>query len=184
MEAGKILAAKNLLGIDPKDFDEFDPKHKMAQNAAVMEIRERARQIYQNMTVQQMQQARAQQAVQAKAAELSSMVAEVRSKTPDFDEISNTFFPRWREGLTVKENTAVEETFRSGDTQKIKGVLEKVIADYRAGKAPQVRAETPPVVVGAGNAGTETRGMVDISNFGDMSADEQANWLITHKYAV
>ncbi|MDR1979548.1 MAG: hypothetical protein LBQ42_12510 [Synergistaceae bacterium] len=200
MEMGKVLAAKNYLGIKPEEFDEFDPKHMAAQNSAVVELRERAQQLHQAQQAQQARQAQeaqiarqAQVQAQVRQAEIVNAVAEIKQKTPEFDEIDQKFFPQWKERLPFKEYQAVDAIFRQGSAAQVRDLMNKIIADYKATKAPTdktaatsktatPKTATPPPVMTAGNAGGETQGVTDVSKLGEMSSDEQVDWLIKNKF--
>jgi hypothetical protein len=176
--AGKELAARNYLGIDPKDFDEYDPQHVAAQNHAMMEIRDRARAMHE-------QTARVQQFQQARQAQFAQMCQDFQKQEPDFQEINDRFFPQWREKLTKREYDAVDAIIRSGDMGTIRKLVEKVTADYKASKAaPGVKAPPPPPVMTAGGGAGETSAMVDIGSFGSMSPQEQAEFLVKNKWAT
>jgi hypothetical protein len=179
MEAGKIHAAKNYLGIKPEEFDEYDDRHKAALLMAVNEIRELSQ-------AQEQQIQQAQQAHQARVAGISNIWAEYRQKTPEIDEIGVRFFPAWRRNLTMQQHEAVNFILKEGNETQVRQLFDAVIADYKASKAPKGKqaAVAPPPVIGAGNAGDENAGMADAGSLGDMSPDEQAAWLIKHKFVV
>ena len=170
-EAAKVLAAKNYLGINPEEFDEFDPRHAMARNMAMQEIRDRAQAMYQQQAYQQ-----------RRYAEVGNVYASYLQSVPEFDEIAERFFPLWRENLTVREHNAVNEILASGDPEKLKKLFDRIVTDYQAGKKKQVAAPTPPPVMGTAGAATEERGVVDAVEFGNMTPDEQAEFLIRNKF--
>lgn len=180
-DAAKALAAWNYLGISPDDFDEYDPNHTAARNMAMQEIRERAQVMYREQEAAVQRQAQTQR----KAAEVANLYAEYRQKEPEMDRIGDELFPAWREGLTVREYKAVDEVLASGDVGKIKGLFDRLIADYKKGKgAPRASraVQAPPSVEGAVSAGAEDGGVVDIKDFGSMTPDEQAAFLIENKF--
>jgi hypothetical protein len=187
-EMGKVLAAKNYLGIKPEEFDEFDPKHVSAQNAAIAELRERAQQIAHVQAQQQSRQVQVAQMMRARQAEIINTVTDLRQKTPDFDTIDKDFYPKWRDGLPVKEYRAVEEIVNRGTPAQIRDLMTRVIADYRKSKDPSgatpkaAASVAPPPVISAGNAGDEHQGMVNVADLGSMSADDQVSWLVKNRF--
>lgn len=168
-EAATILAAQNYLGISPEEFDEFDPKHAAARNMAISEIRDRVMQIQQNQVRQQQT-----------TANVASFCAEYRQTVPEFDEVGEKYFPQWREKLTVREYQAVDAILASGDVGKLKGLFDRIVSDYKAEKGAKKAPVTPPpaVMSTSGAAQGDAGKVVDISNFGDMSPDDQAKFLI------
>jgi hypothetical protein len=143
------------------------------------------------MQQQQAQQQRAavQAQVQAQqwAAQVNGLYGEYRAKVPEIDEIGEKFFPQWRQNLTKKEYDAVEAIFNSKDIGQTRRLFDRVIADYRKGKEkkekPAGGSSPPPVVNAAGTGGdSEQRGMANLKDFGDMSPDDQAAWLIANKF--
>ncbi|GHV45866.1 hypothetical protein FACS1894204_06220 [Synergistales bacterium] len=174
VDASKLLACKQYLGIEPDKFDDFDPTHQAARETAMREIQARAQAMYQ-------QQAQTQAKEQEFRRDLGAVWAEYKAKTPDMDTIGETFFPAWQSNLPMREYQAVQEIFASRDVNKIKGVFDRVIADYRAQNKP--KTTQPPTVINAAGAAEESGGSVDISDFGNMSIDEQAKFLVRHKFA-
>lgn len=178
-EAAKVLAAQHYLGIRPEEFDEFNPQHVAARYTAMQDIRDRAN----AMAVQQ------QRAVQVQS-QVAALWAEYRQKVPDIDEIGEKFFPVWRQKLTMLEDQRVNEILASGDMGKLRGLIDRVVADYRGKTAqqpvkPQQAQEAPPPVMGtAGGSPDGDRGIVDASTLGDMTIEEQAKWLVENKFAV
>ena len=175
-EAAKVLAAQHYLGIRPEEFDEFNPQHVAARYTAMQDIRDRA-------NVMAAQQQRAMQ-VQSQVA---ALWAEYRQKVPDIDEIGEKFFPVWRQKLTVLEDQRVNEILASGDMGKLRGLIDRVVADYRGKTAPkpaQTQEAPPPVMGTAGGSPDGDRGIVDASTLGDMTIEEQAKWLVENKFAV
>lgn len=183
MEASKVLAAKNYLKIDVDDFDEFDPRHASARQMAMLEIRDQA----QAIRTQQEQQ-------QQRVAGVVGVYAQYQAKVPEFDTISETFFPAWRERLSVRDSKAVDMILASGDPAKLGALLDRVVSDYGAskGKQPVTDAKTdvqkkptgkpPEVMTAAGGAQEEGKGVVSLKNFGTMSPEEQAEFLINNKF--
>lgn len=178
-EVAKVLAAQHYLGIRPEDFDEFNPQHVAARYTAMQDIRDRAN----AMAAQQ------QRAMQVQS-QVAALWAEYRQKVPDIDEIGEKFFPVWRQKLTVLEDQRVNEILGSGDMGKLRGLIDRVVADYRGKAAPkpaqsaQTREAPPPVMGTAGGSPEGDRGIVDASTLGDMTIEEQAKWLVEHKFAV
>ena len=175
-EAAKVLAAQHYLGIRPEEFDEFNPQHVAARYTAMQDIRDRAN----AMAVQQ------QRAVQVQS-QVAALWAEYRQKVPDIDEIGEKFFPVWRQKLTVLEDQRVNEILASGDMGKLRGLIDRVVADYRGKTAPkpaQTQKAPPPVMGTAGGSPDGDRGIVDASSLGDMTIEEQAKWLVENKFAV
>jgi hypothetical protein len=186
MEAAKTLAATKYLGIKPEEFDEYDQKHQSARIMAVNEIREMAQAQVQAQAQAHQAQIQAQQVQQARIAGISNIYAEYRQKTPEFDEIGQKFFPEWRRNLTMQQHETVNYILGQGNEAQVRQLFDAVIADYKAYKAPKkpAGAPAPPEVISAGNAGNEAQGMADASKLGDMSPDEQAEWLIRNKFVV
>lgn len=178
-EVAKVLAAQHYLGIKPEEFDEFNPQHVAARYTAMQDIRDRAN----AMAAQQ------QRAMQVQS-QVAALWAEYRQKVPDIDEIGEKFFPVWRQKLTVLEDQRVNEILGSGDMGKLRGLIDRVVADYRGKAAPkpaqsaQTRETPPPVMGTAGGSPEGDRGIVDASTLGDMTIEEQAKWLVEHKFAV
>ena len=176
MEAGKLLASRNYLGINPNEFDPYDPKHTAAQTMAVNEIRDRAVALRQ----QHVQRQQVGQQVQ-------NLYAAYKAQVPEMDEISERFFPLWKENLTKREYDAVNAIVSSGDIRKIQLLFNRVVGDYRktvgkASMAPQPVKNPPSVMNAAGGDNTEQKGMVNVSKLGEMSPEEQATWLISNKF--
>ena len=175
-EAAKVLAAQHYLGIRPEEFDEFNPQHVAARYTAMQDIRDRAN----AMAAQQ------QRAMQVQA-QVAALWAEYRQKVPDIDEIGDKFFPVWRQKLTVLEDQRVGEILGSGDMGELRGLIDRVVADYRGKTAPkpaQAREAPPPVMGTAGGSPEGDRGVVDAAALGDMTIEEQAKWLVENKFAV
>ncbi len=178
-EVAKVLAAQHYLGIRPEEFDEFNPQHVAARYTAMQDIRDRAN----AMALQQ------QRAMQVQS-QVAALWAEYRQKVPDIDEIGEKFFPVWRQKLTVLEDQRVNEILGSGDMGKLRGLIDRVVADYRGKTAPkpaqsaQTRETPPPVMGTAGGSPEGDRGVVDAATLGDMTIEEQARWLVEHKFAV
>jgi hypothetical protein len=190
-EIGKAVAARNYLGIKPEEFDEFDPGHVRALNMAIMDVREQAQQMAQARQLQETQRAQAIRQVQARQGEVLNVVEDMRTKTPDFDEINEKFFPQWRGNLTVKEHEAVTEIMTRGTPAQVRDLITRVITDYRKTKEQPAKPKpagagvsTPPPVVSAGNAGGEMQGMADAAVLSGMSADDQVQWLIKNKFVA
>ena len=180
MQVGKAVAAQYMLGIRPEEFDEFNATHNAALSVAIGEITRQA----QAMQVQQIEAQRLQM-------EFANMYASYKQKEPELDFIAERYFPAWREGLTVKENAAVDEAIYSRDMNKIKGLMDRVVADYKKAKGGAVSANRAqqsrpqlPQVVGAGNVGDPPAGHLDFSALGEMSPDQQAAWLIKNKFVA
>ena len=175
--AANQLAARKFLGIKPDQFDEFNPQHMAAQQMAMLEIREYAMAAQQ----QQMEDQRFQDA-------FTQLYVDYKQKEPDMDVIAHQYFNTWKQGLTVRENAAVDAAMQSRDLGQMKGVLDKLISDYRKSRGGQSRQKqavaAPPAVVGAGNAGEAVSLPPDFSKLGDMTPDEQAAWLIANKYVA
>ena len=178
-EVAKVLAAQHYLGIRPEEFDEFNPQHVAARYTAMQDIRDRAN----AMAAQQ------QRAMQVQS-QVAALWAEYRQKVPDIDEIGEKFFPVWRQKLTVLEDQRVNEILGSGDMGKLRGLIDRVVADYRGKTAPkpaqsaQTRETPPPVMGTAGGSPEGDRGVVDAAALGDMTIEEQAKWLVDNKFAV
>ncbi len=174
MEASKVLAARNYLGIKPEEFDEFDPRHAAARNIAMQEIRDRAQAMYQ------------QQAYQQRCyAEVANVYSSYLQSVPEFNEIAERFFPMWRENLTVRDHRAVDEILASGDPEKLRKLFDRIVTDYQAGKektAPKPAPLAPPPVMGTAGSTAETGGVVDAAEFGNMTPEEQAEFLINNKF--
>ena len=180
MQVGKAVAAQYMLGIRPEEFDEFNATHNAALSVAIGEITRQA----QAMQVQQIEAQRLQM-------EFANMYASYKQKEPELDFIAERYFPAWREGLTVKENAAVDEAIYSRNMNKIKGLMDRVVADYKKAKGGAVSANRAqqsrpqlPQVVGAGNVGDPPAGGLDFSALGEMSPDQQAAWLIKNKFVA
>ena len=130
-----------------------------------------------------------QRAMQVQS-QVAALWAEYRQKVPDIDEIGEKFFPVWRQKLTVLEDQRVNEILASGDMGKLRGLIDRVVADYRGKTAPkpaqsaQTRETPPPVMGTAGGSPEGDRGVVDAATLGDMTIEEQAKWLVEHKFAV
>jgi hypothetical protein len=179
MEAGKVLASK-YLGIKPEEFDDYSADHQTARLMAVNEIRERA-------ADQARQGETDRRAYQARVAGISNLYSEYKQKEPEFDDIGEKFFPLWRQNLTMKQHEAVNRILSQGNEAQIRQLFDVVIADYKAGKEPKKKetaSPPPPVISAAGTEGEGARGMVDISKLGDMSPDEQAEWLIKNQFVM
>ncbi len=178
-DAAKQIAARNYLGIEAGEIDEFNPQHAAAINQAMQDIRDVAVQM-------QQQQAAARQ----KLGEFDAMYREFHAKEPEMERINSEFFPRWLENLPKKEADAVERIIAGGDIGKVRQLLDRVVADYKKGRAPTTPAtppapvRTPPPVVSTRGAEPDDKpGMVDVSKLGDMTPDEQAEFLLKHKFA-
>ena len=178
-EVAKVLAAQHYLGIKPEEFDEFNPQHVAARYTAMQDIRDRAN----AMALQQ------QRAMQVQS-QVAALWAEYRQKVPDIDEIGEKFFPVWRQKLTVLEDQRVNEILASGDMGKLRGLIDRVVVDYRGKAAPklaqsaQTREVPPPVMGTAGGSPEGDRGVVDAAALSDMTIEEQAKWLVENKFAV
>lgn len=175
--AANQLAARKFLGIEPDQFDEFNPQHMAAQQMAMLEIRDYAMAAQR----QQMEDQRFQY-------EFAQLYADYKQKEPEMDVIAHQYFNTWKQGLTVRESAAVDAAMQSRDLGQMKGVLDKLISDYRKSRGGQSRQKqavaAPPAVVGAGNAGEAVSLPPDFSKLGDMTLDEQAAWLIANKYVA
>ena len=175
-EVAKVLAAQHYLGIRPEEFDEFNPQHVAARYTAMQDIRDRANAM-----------AAQQQRVMQVQSQVAALWAEYRQKVPDIDEIGDKFFPVWRQKLTVLEDQRVNEILGSGDMGELRGLIDRVVADYRGKTAPkpaQAREAPPPVMGTAGGSPEGDRGVVDAAALGDMTIEEQAKWLVENKFAV
>lgn len=175
-EVAKVLAAQHYLGIRPEEFDEFNPQHVAARYTAMQDIRDRANAM-----------AAQQQRVMQVQSQVAALWAEYRQKVPDIDEIGDKFFPVWRQKLTVLEDQRVNEILGSGDMGELRGLIDRVVADYRGKTAPkpaQAREAPPPVMGTAGGSPEGDRGVVDAATLGDMTIEEQAKWLVENKFAV
>jgi|GEM_PF-5886530 len=180
LEASKQLAAREYLGINPDDFDEFDPRHSAARTMAMQEIRDKAQEMM-----------RAQEAQQRRAADVTAVYTSYLREVPEFNVIGEQYFPVWRENLTVREAGAVNEILASGDTLRLRKLFDKITADYRASKeasAPAAPAAgktappPPPVMRASGGAESAGAGMVDAAAFGQLTPEEQAKFLIDNKF--
>jgi hypothetical protein len=181
LDASKLHAARNYLGIDPSELDpDLNQAHALALSAAMQEIQARAAAMGE-------ERRRAQEAQR----QIDSLYAEYKSREPEFDEIDARFFPLWMGSLTVREANAIGAIFQSGDMARVRAVLDRVVADYKSrkaggkGEAQRKAAEPPPAVVKAGGAGEgEGRGMADVSRLGEMSSDELAEFLVKNKFVA
>lgn len=175
--AANQLAARKFLGIEPDQFDEFNPQHMAAQQMAMLEIRDYAMAAQR----QQMEDQRFQY-------EFAQLYADYKQKEPEMDVIAHQYFNTWKQGLTVRESAVVDAAMQSRDLGQMKGVMDKLISDYRKSRGGQGRQRqavaAPPAVVGAGNAGEAVSLPPDFSKLGDMTPDEQAAWLIANKYVA
>jgi hypothetical protein len=175
MEGAKRMASQ-WLGIKPEEFDEFDERHKAMRLMAVNEIREQAQAAARQETEER-------RAWEARVAGVSNVIAEYRQKTPEINEIANRFFPAWRENLTVRQHEAVNYILRQGNEAQVRQLLDKVIADYRALKNPPRKAAPPGVMSARGSENEDSpQGVVDVSNLGGMSPEDQADFLIRNKF--
>jgi hypothetical protein len=186
VHAAKVVAARNYLGISEQEFDEFNPKHIAAQQAALQDIRERATAL-----------ARQENYVRQVKANFANLWAEQKTKVPDLDEIGERYFPQWRENLSVREARNVDAIISSDDMGKIRSLIERVVGDYRKSKNPArppagtaanaINAtKTPPAVMSAagGQPDEAGPGFVRVDNLGNMSIEEQAAWMVRNKFAV
>ena len=137
--AANQLAARKFLGIEPDQFDEFNPQHMAAQQMAMLEIRDYAMAAQR----QQMEDQRFQY-------EFAQLYADYKQKEPEMDVIAHQYFNTWKQGLTVRESAAVDAAMQSRDLGQMKGVMDKLISDYRKSRGGQGRQRqaiaAPPAV--------------------------------------
>jgi hypothetical protein len=188
VEAARSVAAKNYLGIEPKDFDPFDQTHMQAQNMAMQEIRDLAGSI-------RAERMRAMETERARAAALGQLDAEYSRKDPEFFQNRGAIIARWFEGLNVRDARTAAETIRSGDPARLKAMIDGIHASFRGagtpgtpapGSAPPARqAKAPPPVIGASGGGEDAGTQyVDAAKLAGMDDDEKAAWLMNNKFSI
>jgi hypothetical protein len=181
-EAAKKVAAQNMLGIDPADFDEMDPGHAEAQRFAMGQIQSRAREIASE------RQAEAWNA-QRLANEIRTLDAEYRQKDPEFFAKHEVLMNNYLDRIPSREAAEAVRAIQIGDVAGIRKFMDGVYRDYKkagtvtAGAVPAAKAP-PPVMKAGGSQEGRSAGFADAEDLAEMSDEERAEWLIQNKFAV
>ena len=181
-EAAKRIAAQNFLGIKPEEFDDMEPTHAEAARFAMGQLQARAREIAVSRAAEE---ARAQRLTE----EIRSLDAEYSRKDPEFFKSHEARLHDYIGRMPYREATEAIRAIQSGDAAGIRKLIAGVYADYKASAAKtgqKAAAPPPPPVMKAGGSAEEGEraGMVDVSKLGEMSPEEQAEWLVKNKFAV
>lgn len=174
-----VKRAREMLELsEDEDLDLYEPEHQMAFTQAAQEVS--AAQI----------QARE---IAAQQEETERFATEIRSR-PDFGEFSRWFDRQLAaNGRTPEQvNASLNELVRQRGPGVIRSIVGTWYKQFRdeigrqasmtsgAKQPPQgasQRAQKPPVLEGSGGTSTEGRKVFDLSKFGDMDADGQAQML-------
>jgi hypothetical protein len=183
-EAAKKVACANFLGIDPREFDEYNAEHTQARNFAMQEIRARASEI---ASARQAQAARAQ----ALAAEIGELDAEYQRKDPEFFAKHETIMRDYLDRMPHRAAAEALRAIQAGDAAGIRKFVGEVYGDYKksagGGAAAPKQPASPPGVVSArapDAAGGDERsgGGFDVSKLGEMTPEQQAEFFVKNKF--
>lgn len=168
-EAQKLACER--LGLDdPDDFDEYEGEHRAALNLAMQELagnrqREIAEYSRRSADWQQLQNFNRSLAAQ-----------------PDFQEFNHWYVGRLREmNVTPEKVNAYLYQKAVNNGYNFGGIAQEVAGWYREfqeTKARRPRANMPPVLESTRGGYSDTRGSVNLRNFGDMDNDAQARALM------
>jgi hypothetical protein len=181
-DAAKTLAAQNMLGIDPADFDEMDPGHIEAQRFAMGQIQSRAQAIASERQAEAMN-------AQRLSNEIRTLDAEYQKKDPEFYAKHEALMNNYLDRIPSREAAEAVRAIQIGDVAGIRKFMDGVYRDYvgarTARPASQPVAKTPPPVMKAGGSQEGgSAGFADAEALAEMSDEERAEWLITNKFAV
>lgn len=176
--------AREMLGLpEDEDLDLYEPEHQMAFAQAAQEV-----------SAAQGQAAQAAERQAAEQAEAVRLEADIRA-LPDRDE-----FARWFDRQLVANgrtpdqvNMALNELVKQHGPGIVRSIVGNWYKQYRdeigqqasttptsqtaaQQRTPQ-RAQRPPVLEGSAGTSPEGRKVFDLSKFGEMDADEQAQAL-------
>ena len=169
--------ACRMLNIKRDDFDELNPEHVATLSTAHGRVYDMAR-----------NEALKQQKVRQAQADYQSFMSELRSKDPNFDEISNWGMKYVVDELPYKEYTRVMSAFESADIDRIKEVVNEIREEwYRRNKkepAKKKKKVAPPPVVESGSSNeAQVPTPPNPKDLSKMSSDEQAKWLVDNGIA-
>ncbi len=171
VEAAKNLACAQYLGIPPEDFDEFNIEHATALQTAMRRLEYEAS-----------RKAETEQRIAQQARDFGTLCASYRETLPEFDDIANTYFAQWMEGKPYKDYNRIIGIFKNGSIPEIKTVIDEVISDWRNAKGGKPR-NIPAVESARGTSlvGSPGKGGSNARSLGEMTADEQAEWLVKNR---
>lgn len=171
VEAAKNLACVQYLGIPPEDFDEFNIEHATALQTAMRRLEYEAS-----------RKAETEQRIVQQARDFGTLCASYRETLPEFDDIANTYFAQWMEGKPYKDYNRIIGIFKNGSIPEIKTVIDEVISDWRNAKGGKPR-NIPAVESARGTSlvGSPGKGGSNARSLGEMTADEQAEWLVKNR---
>jgi hypothetical protein len=190
-EAAKKVAAQNMLGIKPEEFDEMEPTHAEAQRFAMSQIQARAQAIAAGRQAEAM---RAQQLM----AEFRTLDAEYSQKDPEFFAKRDTVIQDYLDHMPYRDATAALAALRSGNVTGIRKFIGDVYGEYAKGKAAapvtpvsspaapaKAPVQAPPPVMRAGgtldadaDAGSAETPLPE----GEISEDDLAKWFLKNNY--
>lgn len=169
--------ACRMLSIKRDDFDELNPEHVATLSTAHGRVYDMAR-----------NEAMKQQKVQQAQVEYQNFMVDLRSKDPNFDEISNWGMKYVVDELPYKEYTRVMNAFESADIDRIKEVVNEIREEWykRNKKEPakkRKKVAPPPVVEPGSSSNADVPTPPDPRELRNMSDDDIAKWLVDNGIA-
>ena len=162
--------AASMLGIEEKDFDEYDARHMSYLSVASQEL----------YTMAQREMER-QHSVEQKKRQYNELLARLRQEEPHYDEI-NQWAATYVENLPYKEYSKIMQTFQRGEIGEIEQALQSIRkAWYQQKKAAAPREIPPPVETGSASD-DEPKKRLTTRAFAAMSDDERVEFLKANGY--
>lgn len=171
VQAAKNLACAQYLGIPAEEFDEFNMEHATALQTAMRRLE-----------VEASRKAETEQRIAQQVRDFGTLCASYRETVPEFDDIANVYFAQWMEGKPYKDYNRIIGIFKNGSIPEIKTVIDEVISDWRNAKGGKPR-NIPAVESARGTSlvGSPGKGGSNARSLGEMTADEQAEWLVKNR---
>lgn len=162
--------AASMLGVDEKDFDEYDARHMSYLSIASQELYSMA------------QQEMARQAhVQQKRNQYNELLGRLRQEEPHYDEI-NQWAASYIENLPYKEYSKYMRTFQQGDIEEIETAIQSIRKAWYQNRKAAAPKETPPPVETGSASDEEPKKRLTTKAFAAMSDDDRVEFLKANGY--
>ena len=162
--------AASMLGVDEKDFDEYDARHMSYLSIASQELYSMA------------QQEMARQAtIQQKRNQYNELLGRLRQEEPHYDEI-NQWAATYIENLPYKEYSKYMRVFQQGDIGEIENAIQSIRKAWYQNRKAAAPKEVPPPVETGSTSDEEPKKRLTTRAFAAMSDDERVEFLKANGY--
>ena len=162
--------AASMLGVDEKDFDEYDARHMSYLSIASQELY--------SMAQREMER---QRSVEQKKRQYNELLARLKDEEPHYDEI-NQWAATYVENLPYKEYSKYMKTFQQGDIPEIEQALQSIRKAWYQQKKAAAPKDVPPSVETGSTYDEEPKKRLTTRAFASMSDDERVEFLKANGY--